>query len=124
MKATKILTEEIGSLTVASLPSRPTAESTLGGRGYNAKEIKEAFDRLPLFIIERFNALIDDISALGENSLAASVPTGISEAATLSRFFEDVKSGRLATYIKVLDRSLTAEIGDIINRLNKLEGKI
>lgn len=124
MKATKILTEEIGSLTVASLPSRPTAESALGGRGYNSREMKEAFDRLPLFIIERFNALIDDICAIGENSLAASVPTGISEAETLSRFFEDVKSGRLATYIKVLDRSLTAEIADITNRLNKLEGRI
>ena len=44
MKASKILNEQIKNLKVASLPSRPTAPTSFGGRGYTANQVKEAFD--------------------------------------------------------------------------------
>ena len=62
MKTTKILPGEITQLKVASLPSRPTASADVGGRGYTPMQMKEAFDRLPLFIIERLNGLIGELS--------------------------------------------------------------
>ena len=124
MKATKILTEETSGLAVSSLPSRPTAESAIGGRGYTAKEMKAAFDRLPLFIIERYNALIDDIGAVGESSLAGAIPTGISQASSLSKVFEDIVSGRLATYMKVLDKSVVEHIAELTEKIKTLEEKI
>ena len=64
MNTTKILPSEITQLKVASLPSRPTASADVGGRGYTATQMKEAFDRLPLFIIERLNDLIDELSRI------------------------------------------------------------
>ena len=96
MKATKILTEEIDELKISSLPTRPTSKLGMGGVGYSAKEMKAAFDALPLFIIERFNALISDISDIGEDSLVGALPTGLWEGHTVKDFFEDVKSGNLA----------------------------
>ncbi len=62
MTTSKITDSEIESLKVASLPTRPTAPTAFGGKGYTATEMKEAFDKLPLKIIENFNALIDDIA--------------------------------------------------------------
>ena len=64
MNTEKITDSEIEQLKVASLPSRPTAPPSFGGRGYTAKEMKEAFDKLPLFIIARLNSLIDDVYRL------------------------------------------------------------
>ncbi len=64
MTTTKISASEISDLRISSLPSRPTAPVKNGGSGYTAADMKAAFDRLPLFIIERLNSLIDDVSAL------------------------------------------------------------
>ena len=64
MNTQKITDSEISELKISSLPSRPTAPPSFGGRGYTAKEMKEAFDRLPLFIIERLNSLIDDVEII------------------------------------------------------------
>ncbi|MBQ7314885.1 MAG: hypothetical protein IJW83_02640 [Clostridia bacterium] len=61
---TKILPSEIADIKIASLPTRPTAPTSFGGKGYTASDMKAAFDRLPLFIIERLNALIDDVTEL------------------------------------------------------------
>lgn len=61
MNTTKITASEIDSLKVASLPTRPTAPTAFGGKGYTATEMKAAFDKLPLRIIEEFNSLIDEI---------------------------------------------------------------
>ncbi len=63
MKTTKITESEIEALKVASLPTRPTAPTSFGGKGYTATEMKEAFDKLPLKIIDSFNGLIDDIES-------------------------------------------------------------
>ena len=121
MKTKKILTEQISDLTVASLPTRPTSEATLGGRGYTAKEMKEAFDKLPLFIVEKFNSLLDDITSLGEGSVAAEIPTGISEGHSLSELFRDLTDGNAAAYINVLGKSLALTISEISERLSALE---
>ncbi len=51
---------EIKDLLVSSLPTRPTAPSAFGGKGFSVAEMKEAFDKLPLFIVEKFNTLIND----------------------------------------------------------------
>ena len=91
MKAKKITEKEIKGLKVASLPTRPTAPASLGGKGYTAKEMKEAFDRLPTYIIERFNLLISDIEAVGEDSLAGAIKTDLMEG----RFFVLFRTHRL-----------------------------
>ena len=113
MNATRITEEEIATLSVASLPTHPTYPAAFGGRGYTAAEMKSAFDRLPMLIAKRYNSLLEDAEALGEGSLAASIPTGIAEGHTLSNLFSDLENGNLASYIKVGDESLYS----VINRL-------
>ena len=113
MNATKITDGELNEARVASLPTHPTSPTLFGGRGYTATEMKEAFDRLPLLIAERYNLLIEDALSLGEESLAGSVPTGLSEEHTLSDLFSDVKNGNLASYLKVGNATLYS----ILNRL-------
>ena len=61
MNTKKITDTEIASLKVSSLPTRPTAPNAFGGKGYTATEMKAAFDKLPLRIIEGFNSLIEEI---------------------------------------------------------------
>ena len=106
MNATKITDGELNEARVASLPTRPTSPSAYGGRGYTATEMKEAFDKLPLLVAERYNLLLEDISALGDGSLADSVPTGLSEEHTLSDLFCDIENGNLASYLKVGNTTL------------------
>lgn len=62
---TEIITnEEIRECGVSSLPTRPTAPTAFGGRGYTAGELKAAFDRLPCLIIDRLNSLISEVGEL------------------------------------------------------------
>ena len=124
MNTQKILTEEIRDLTVASLPTRPTASEELGGRGYSAGEMKAAFDKLPLFIIERLNSLIDDIQASGEGSVSDAIKTDIYEGHTLKALFTDITSGALSGYLTVLDSPLSTHIAEIIKRLSEIEGRL
>ena len=51
MKSKKITDGDINDKKVASLPTRPTAPAAFGGKGYTATELKEAFDSLPLFLV-------------------------------------------------------------------------
>ena len=60
MKAKKLTEAEMTPLRIASLPTRPTANSSFGSKGYTSTEMKEAFDLLPNLIAERLNALIED----------------------------------------------------------------
>ena len=124
MNTQKILTEEIRDLTVASLPTRPTASEELGGRSYSAGEMKAAFDKLPLFIIERLNSLIDDIQASGEGSVSDAIKTDIYEGHTLKALFTDITSGALSGYLTVLDSPLSTHIAQIIKRLSEIEGRL
>ena len=130
MKAKKIQTSDVADILIASLPSRPTAPKSLGGMGYGAAEMKHAFDRLPLYVAERYNELISDIKSFGDDSLAAAIPTGIKNGHTLHSLFEDIESGELATYFSFLGKSLLshfitvyAELDAIKSRLRELEKK-
>jgi hypothetical protein len=107
MTTKKITETEISELKVASLPTRPTAPTAYGGRGYTAKEMKAAFDKLPLFIASRFNALLDDLFADDESSLAAAMPTGIKDGHTLRELFSDITTGALSEYLTLDGETLT-----------------
>ena len=121
MNARKILNDEISALKVSSLPNRPSAPVSFGGKGYTAEQIKAAFDKLPLFIIEMFNMLIEDIERCGEDSLAGSIKTELAEGHSLYDMFRDIKSGDFLSYVKTDNGSLEAELAQIKERLRKLE---
>ena len=106
MNTTKILDSEINDLKISSLPSRPTAPTAFGGKGYTSAEMKAAFDKLSLFIIKRFNMLLDDVSSEGEDGLAAEIPTGISQGHTLSKLFSDIINGDFPVYLSMGEESL------------------
>ncbi len=80
------------------LPTRPTSPQAFGGKGYTASDMKEAFDKLPLFIIERFNSLIDDITGDDGESVADDIKTGLGDAHTLSDMFSDIANGNFILY--------------------------
>ena len=124
MKAKKISTSEISELKIASLPTRPTAPKSMGGKGYGAQEMKEAFDKLPLFIIERFNALIDDVSSTGEDSLANAIKTNIRDSHTLSDLFKDIASGELISYLFINGESLECIIAEIKSELAEIKATL
>lgn len=117
MTTEKIKDAEIAALRVSSLPSRPNASGAFGGRGYTAAQMKEAFDRLPLFLVGRFNALLDDLGAVGEGSLADAMPTGLGEGHTLADLFADIKSGALSGYLSTGEETLG-------KRLDRIDGEI
>lgn len=123
MKTKRITEKEMTPLRIASLPSRPTAPSSFGGKGYTSTEMKEAFDKLPNLIAERLNSLIEDVSDTA-NGVSASIPTSIAANHTLKNMFYDITSGSFAEYLAVpggyLSEVLTAiteELADIKRRL-------
>ena len=89
MTTKAIQNSEIEGLKIASLPSNPTAAPDYGGLGYSAMQMKAAFDALPLFIIERFNALVSDIHGYPPESISGAIKTGVHQdwSHTLSDFF-------------------------------------
>lgn len=122
MNTKAINSAEISDMKVSSLPTRPTAPGNFGGRGYTARDMKEAFDRLPLYIIERINSLIADISAEGEGSLVSEIPTGIAEAPRLSDVLGDVKSGELAAYLSIGTETLGARMQRLAENEARIDG--
>ncbi len=121
MKSEKITEADIKDLRISSLSSNPTAPRSRGGNGMSAKEMKEAFDKLPLYILECYNRLIDDIVSFGEDSAAGSVPTGIKSGHTLHRLFCDIVSGDAASYLTVAGKSLSVQIAELNERMASLE---
>lgn len=124
MKTKKINDGDIAELRISSLPTRPTAPSTFGGKGYTATEMKAAFDKLPLYIIECFNNLVGDITAPPEEGISSSIPTGIKEGHTLAELFLDIESGALASYLTVLGSPLAVLLGEIKEELEEIKEKI
>ena len=104
--------------------TRPTAPEMFGGRGYSSVEMKAAFDRLPLFIIERLNLLIEDITSIGKDSAAAAIPTDIRDGHTLKDLFDDVKSGELAAYLSVGDSTLLTAISEIKSEIAAIKRRL
>ena len=124
MKATLIKDSEISELKVSSLPTKPTAPRAMGGMGYGAREMKEAFDRLPLFIVEWLNSLIGDVEAIGEDSLAGAIRTGIKDSHTLCNLFDDVLSGELAAYLTVHGASLATYLAELRSDIDFIKKKL
>ena len=124
MKAKKILNSDISHILISSLPSNPTAPVAYGGRGYSALDMKEAFDKLPLHIIDEYNKLLSDVEGFGEESLAGAIPTEIKDNHTLYNLFEDIKSGELATYFGILGKSLLSHLISIYAELDDIKTKI
>ena len=124
MKSKKITDGDINDKKVASLPTRPTAPAAFGGKGYTATELKEAFDSLPLFLVEKYNELISDI--LGENGggLTDTVKTGINGTQTLADFFSDVLNGNLITYLAAPNGSLAEYLIKLRADVDKIAAKV
>ena len=117
MKSKKITDGDINDKKVASLPTRPTAPAAFGGKGYTATELKEAFDSLPLFLVEKYNELIADICGEDGGNISDAMKTGISETHTLADLFQDVVNGKLVTY-------LSAPTGTVAESLMKLRADV
>ncbi len=113
MKANKISDAEISNIKVSALPTRPTTPDAFGGSGYTASDVKAAFDKLPLYIIDRFNELIDDIKGENGGDLTDGIKTGINSTQTLREFFDDVVSGAICSY-------LAAPVGTLAEYLEAL----
>ena len=116
-----ITNEEISSRSVSSLPTMPNSSPNSIGGGYSSKELKAAFDSLSLLIISKYNALINAITSVGEDSLAGAIPTGFDENHTLNSFFEDVANGNLASYMRVGESTLAEELAYIHSRLDEIK---
>ncbi len=128
MKAKIIKNEEIESLKVAALPNRPTAPEEYGGSGFSAREMKEAFDRLPLYLMEKYNELISDIEAEGEDSVAHSIKIGLGEKISLRDFIDWFSNGKILSFIPAGDGNLAqfltqlrADVDECLARLERLE---
>lgn len=125
MKSKKITDTDIADIKISSLPTRPTSPQAFGGKGYTATDMKEAFDKLPLFIIEKFNSLIDDITGEEGESVADAIKTGLGDTHTLSDMFSDIVSGNFILYTAAPEGSLgeyllklRADINAISEKLN------
>lgn len=124
MNTTKILESEVESLKISSLPNRPTAEKKYGGAGLTAQEMKAAFDKLPIFIAERLNSLIDDIESEGDGKISESIKTGLDSGHCLSDFFADIKNGNLASYMALGDSTLVEKIYEMSAAIDAIKEQL
>ena len=124
MKSKKLNISEIEPLTVSSLPTRPTAPTSMGGKGYTSIEMKAAFDKLPLYLFEKLSLLIDDLLGEGDESFVGNFETGIREGHNLNDLIADLKSGALAEYLAVGDSNLYQEFSRIKERLALIEERL
>ena len=124
MKSRKITEGEIADKKVAALPTRPTAPTAFGGKGYTPTELKEAFDKLALYVIERYNELIDDIVGAPGDSIADGIKTGIDTTHTLSDMFADIKNGSFIGYLKAPTGTLAEYLADLRADVNKIASQL
>lgn len=120
MKSRKITEGDIADKKVAALPTRPTAPTAFGGKGYTPTELKEAFDKLALHVVERYNELIDDITGEAGDSIADGIKTGISDTHTLADMFADVKNGGFIGYLKAPVGTLAEYLADMRADIDKI----
>ena len=121
MKTKKLLSSEMAPLTVSSLPTRPTAPTAFGGRGFTSREMKAAFDKLPLLIAERLNSLIDDIC---NGAVLEAMEVEVDGGITVAELIGDVENGNLATYLRVGEGSLESSIAELRTRLDEVERRL
>lgn len=119
-----VFPEEYEHLKVASLPSNPTAGVNYGGLGYNAAQMKAAFDALPLFIIEKLNRLINDIKEEPVYAISSEMKTGIDKAPYLSDIFAHITDGQLVSYLTLGDESVASAISKIRSDIDMMKADI
>lgn len=73
--------------------------------------LRAAFDRLPICIARKVNALIDGLGLAGEEgaTVAELLATGLFEGHSLEDLFGDISSGRFAAYLKFEDGERLAD---------------
>lgn len=123
----KISAEEFAKNSISRLATRPNSRTANGEGQMSAEELKKRFDRQGEMFRAKFNAFISLISHKGEgDSLAAFIPTAISEDHTLKALFEDVvsESGRFASYLSVGDQTLLEALVAIKESLTSVEEEI
>ena len=112
MSLQEITERELSVCGVVSLPTRPGASREFGGRSYTPAQVKEAFDRLPRLIAERYNQLVN---AVDEGEFAESLMvTKNGEMVTLRNYLEDMLSRLQSGEEK--QRQLESTQGDILQR--------
>lgn len=124
MQSKKIEEAEIASLKVSSLPTRPTASYAFGGRGYTASEMKAAFDKLPEYIIEKLNLLIDDLLREGDESYVGSYKTGINGNRSLKSLLDGIVSGEFAELLSVNGKSLADTISSLAAEIEAIKESV
>ncbi len=93
---------EIEPLCIASLPTRPTTSSSLGGKGYTASEMKACFDALPRLIIKRLNQLIEELREGLVEELVWDIDMQLPDIGyTFGTFVEDFGRGALVDYLRL-----------------------
>ena len=119
MTTKKITESEIAPLSVASLPTRPTAPTAFGGKGLTSAEMKAAFDKLPLLAIERLNELIDDINT---GRITEAIPSfGTNRVETLAELMYGIGNGDFANELTVFGVPLSTSIANILADINKIK---
>jgi hypothetical protein len=125
MKTKKINESEISPLKISALPSRPTLPTQYGGKGYSASDMKNAFDALPLLIIERLNSLFDDISATADEGIATEICTGNELLPKLTDIFSGIDSGRLCEALTLSNGdSLAFVIFTLLNDVKNIKSRL
>ena len=124
MQSKKIEEAEVISLKVSSLPTRPTAKEAFGGKGYSASEMKAAFDKLPEYILEKLNLLIEDLLREGEDSYVGSFKTGISENYSLQNLIDGIMNGELARLLMISDKSLYDTLCEIESKIEAINERL
>ena len=119
MTTKKITESEITPLSVASLPTRPTAPTAFGGKGLTSVEMKEAFDKLPLLAIARLNELIDDVTT---GRIASAIPVlGSTGLENLEELMHGIENGDLSNAMTVLGIPLSSRIGQMLADIDKIK---
>ena len=75
MSLQEITQRELTANGVVSMPTRPNASREFGGRSYTPAQLKEAFDRLPRLVAERYNELVRQVES-GDLAEALQVQVG------------------------------------------------
>ena len=121
MKTNKILNTETEPYLISSLPARPNLPYASGGINYSSSDLREAFDKLPLLIVERLNSLISEIE---DSSVCESIETGIMDSHTLADMFNDIKIGNFVWYLTMDGEPVSTILYGIMERLDRLEAEV
>ena len=114
MSIEKLTESEMNEQGVVSLPTRPNGDYASGGEALSASELKERFDRLPRYIAERLNLLIEALNASPagrEEAIAELILTGMFPSTdaghTLADLFREILNGDFAGYLSVGTETLS-----------------